>query len=60
MVEMTVRQKNSVADGILSAQRGENALRSLNPIYAPIPIGECDRIDCFGKVLRRLEKEWIA
>lgn len=46
-------------DGYIK-QRGENALRSLNPIYAPIPIGECDRIDCFGKVLRRLEKEWIA
>ena len=46
-------------DGYIK-QRGETALRSLNPLYAPIPIGECDRIDCFGKVLRRLEAEWIA
>ena len=46
-------------DGYIK-QRGENALRSLNPLYAPIRIGDGDRVDCFGKVLRRLETEWIV
>lgn len=46
-------------DGYIK-QRGENALRSLNPLYAPIRIGDGDRVDCFGKVLRRLESEWIV
>lgn len=45
-------------DGYIK-QRGENSLKSLNPIYAPIRIEDGDRVDCFGKVLRRLEKEWI-
>lgn len=45
-------------DGYIK-QRGEHSLISLNPIYAPIRIEEGDRIDCFGKVLRRLEQEWI-
>jgi len=46
-------------DGYIK-QRGENALRSLNPLYAPIRIEDGDRVDCFGKVLRRLEAEWIV
>ena len=46
-------------DGYIK-QRGENSLRSLNPLYAPIRIEDGDRVDCFGKVLRRLEAEWVV
>jgi repressor LexA len=45
-------------DGYIK-QRGQEGLLSLNPRYAPIPIGPEDSVQCCGKVLRRLKSEWI-
>lgn len=45
-------------DGYIK-QRGREGLLSLNPRYAPIPIGKEDSVQCCGKVLRRLKQEWV-
>lgn len=45
-------------DGYIK-ERGRNCLLSHNSTYSPIHFQQDDRADCFGKVLRRLEKQWI-
>lgn len=45
-------------DGYIK-ERGRDCLVSHNNTYSPIRLQVDDTADCFGKVLRRLEKEWI-